>query len=95
MSDQAEKGPAYRGVKAVNSMETYAAVVFINDLIDKECAKRTAALLEALEAANMLCEKALPEFDWGKSALSAEAIQLLNEVPGQISAAIAQATKGE
>lgn len=53
------------------------------------------ALLEALEAADILCKQALPEFDWGNSALSAESITLLNEVPGKISAAIAQATKEE
>ena len=48
-------------------------------------------LLKALERAEELCGKALPVFDWGKSPLTAEAIMLLNEVPGEISAAIAKA----
>jgi len=50
-----------------------------------------AEQLAALEAADRLCKKALPEFDWGRSALSADSIRLLNEVPGQIRAAIAKA----
>ena len=45
-------------------------------------------LEDALEAANELCEKALPKFNWGKSALDATAIRLLNEVPGLIRQAL-------
>lgn len=41
-------------------------------------------LREALEAADTLCNEALPKFNWGKSALDANAIRLLNEVPGMI-----------
>ncbi len=52
----------------------------------------TVELLKALDAAEELCKNALPKFNWGKSALDAEAIRLLNEVPGQIRAAIAKAT---
>lgn len=51
-------------------------------------------LLAALEAANRLFVEALPKFDWGASALDANAIQLLNEVPGQVRNAIKLA-KGE
>lgn len=49
------------------------------------------ALVEALRAAKELIDTALPQFDWGSSALSAEAIQLLNETPGKVNAALAQA----
>lgn len=35
----------------------------------------------ALCRAKLMIEIALPQFDWGKSALSAEAIKLLNETP--------------
>ena len=41
-------------------------------------------LREALKAADKLCNEALPKFNWGKSALDANAIRLLNEVPGMI-----------
>lgn len=36
---------------------------------------------EALKLAKRLNDEALPKFDWGKSALDANAIWLLNEVP--------------
>ena len=48
---------------------------------------REAELL-ALKMADRLCKEALPKFNWGASALDANAIKLLNEVPGLISAAI-------
>lgn len=44
----------------------------------------------ALRAAQRLCREALPKFDWGKSALDANAIQLLNTVPKQIDEALKQ-----
>jgi hypothetical protein len=50
-----------------------------------------AELLAALEAAQRLCREALPKFDWCKSALDANAITLLNEVPIQIDAALVNA----
>lgn len=45
---------------------------------------RVAELEAVLRQARDLCDRALPEFDWGRSALSGEAIQLLNAVPGRI-----------
>lgn len=48
-------------------------------------------LVEALGCALQLCQEALPKFNWGASALDANAIQLLNEVPGKIAAALAKA----
>lgn len=48
-------------------------------------------MLAALRLARKLFEVALPQFDWGKSALSGEAIRLLNEGPGVVANAIAKA----
>jgi hypothetical protein len=48
-------------------------------------------LLDALRDAQELIDVALPQFDWGASALSAEAIQLLNEVPRKVKQAIERA----
>lgn len=65
----------------------------------KVCGKANARLvaaapdlLEALISAQKLINEALPKFDWGKSPLDANAIGLLNSVPGIINAAIAKAT---
>lgn len=67
----------------------------------EECAECTRGLLDALEpalkrqlaeahealaAANRLFEEALPKFNWGASALDANAIRLLNEVPAKVRA---------
>ena len=52
-------------------------------------------LLAALNRVQRLFDEALPKFDWGASALDANAIQLLNEVPGEVRAAIAKAKGGE
>lgn len=49
-------------------------------------------LLEALIAAKAMIDIALPQFDWGRSSLSAEAIGLLNDTPGIVKRAIAKAT---
>lgn len=48
-------------------------------------------LLAALRRTDQLIRVALPKFNWGASALDANAIRLLNEVPGEVSAAIAKA----
>lgn len=48
-------------------------------------------MLAALERANRLIKEALPKFDWGASPLDANAIGLLNEVPGEVRAALAKA----
>ena len=48
-------------------------------------------LLTALERSLRLFNEALPKFNWGASALDANAIKLLNEVPSEVSAAIAKA----
>lgn len=69
----------------------------------EECLECTRALIDALEPAlkkqlaeaqatlaraARLFEEALPKFNWGASALDANAIQLLNEVPGEVRAAL-------
>lgn len=46
-------------------------------------------VMEALVAAQRLFTYALPKFNWGASALDAEAITLLNTVPKQVNDAIA------
>lgn len=48
-------------------------------------------MLAALKLAQRLVAEALPKFDWGKSALDANAIQLLNEVPIAINKALIKA----
>lgn len=45
---------------------------------------RETRMLLALIRADRLCKEALPKFNWGASALDANAIALLNEVPGEI-----------
>ena len=52
-------------------------------------------MLEALNACAVLFAEALPKFDWGRSALDANAIRLLNEVPGIVRAAILEANGGK
>lgn len=45
-------------------------------------------LMDAAIFAEELFAKALPKFNWGASALDAQAIRLLNEVPGEVRAAL-------
>lgn len=54
----------------------------------------TEQLLVALKAAERMIDVALPQFNWGASCLSAEAIALLNETPGVVRAAIRRAEAG-
>lgn len=46
--------------------------------------------LAVLARVEQMCTVALPQFNWGASALSAEAIQLLNQVPGEVREALAE-----
>ena len=62
----------------------------------KQCKKfelQNQELLAALKLAEKLCKEALPKFNWGASALDANAISILNNVPAAISAAIKNAEK--
>ena len=66
-------------------------------MLRKEIDNLRAQLAEAqdaLQAAQRLFEEALPKFNWGASSLDAKAIQLLNEVPSKVNAAI-RAAKAE
>lgn len=47
-------------------------------------------LRETLKRCDRLFTEALPKFDWARSALDANAIALLNEVPGEVRAALAR-----
>lgn len=53
----------------------------------------TPQIVRALERAERLFNEALPKFNWGASALDANAIALLNEVPGEVRRAL-QLVKG-
>lgn len=59
--------------------DPYAAKAFL-----EEIERLRAALLRA----QRLMKEALPKFNWGASALDANAIALLNEVPGEVDAAL-------
>ncbi len=48
-------------------------------------------LLEALELTQRMIGEALPKFDWGKSFLDANALDLLNRTPIRVHNAIARA----
>lgn len=48
-----------------------------------------AQVLNALKYADGMNTNALPMFNWGASALDADAIQSLNEAPGEVRKAIA------
>jgi len=50
---------------------------------------RIRELEAALRGAKRLFDEALPKFDWGRSALDANAIKLLNEVPRLVNLALA------
>lgn len=51
--------------------------------------ERERVLIEALELAQRMCAEALPKFNWGASALDANAIDLINRTPGTINKALA------
>ena len=53
-----------------------------------ELTAQLAEAQDALQAAQRLFKEALPKFNWGASFLDANAIQLLNEVPAKVNAAI-------
>jgi hypothetical protein len=48
-------------------------------------------MIRALERAVKFFDEALPEFNYGASALDSNAIRLLNEVPGEVRAALDKA----
>jgi hypothetical protein len=58
-----------------------------------EVERRVERLQAAAEQAMRLFNYALPKFNWGASALDAESIQLLNEVPAKLDAALIDTRK--
>lgn len=98
MSDEHTPGPwQIRDTVYKNSPHIVCENGFFVAETDRHNARIIAAapvMLDALDAAAELIEYALPKFDWGKSALDGKAIQLLNEVPMIIRAAIAEARLG-
>lgn len=68
----------------VASARSDLTVEAVQRLLDNQPSETVAALL----AARDLCREALPKFNWGASALDANAIKLLNEVPSQIENAL-------
>ena len=53
-----------------------------------------AEMLAALRLTKRMIDEALPKFNWGASALDANAVMLLNETPGAVNAAIRKAEGG-
>lgn len=47
-------------------------------------------LIAAAQLTQRMCREALPKFNWGASALDANAIDLLNRAPGALDAALAK-----
>lgn len=86
LASQVDRGPERETYKVwAESMEEDIAT--LRKLI-AELKAQPGQALEALKAAQRLHKEALPKFNWGASALDGNAITLLNEVPGQVSAAI-------
>ena len=50
-------------------------------------------VIKALEQCERLFNEALPKFNWANSPLDANAIRLLNETPGLVQKALAEARK--
>lgn len=60
-----------------------------------EIARRVDTAVEALEQSEQLHTEALPKFNWGKSALDANAIALLGGTPTKVRHALAGLKKQE
>ena len=74
-----------------NAQRQHTMQCAINKTDSQRILELTAQLAEAqdaLQAAQRLFEEALPKFNWGASFLDANAIQVLNEVPAKVNAAI-------
>jgi hypothetical protein len=63
-------------------------LVFAAGTIDQKT--HAPKMLQALKQCKRLIDEALPKFNWGASALDANAIQLLNETPGIVNTIIAK-----
>jgi hypothetical protein len=97
-------GPWHRNIppaKKYNTVfagrNTHVCHLTVTGLTDEEveanCDLIAAApeLLKALKSVRRMIDEALPKFNWGASALDANAIRLLNEVPAEVTRAIIKA----
>jgi hypothetical protein len=78
-------GPFHSDDKEVEWCEKVAAA--LNDHAQRD------ELVKALQQCERLFKEALPKFNWSASALDANAIQLLNETPAVVGAALSRATQ--
>jgi hypothetical protein len=90
----AEDRPCVTGMGLPTRILDAEPLQYGNDEANARLIAAAPELYEALEVAHRLCAEALPKFNWGKSALDANAIDLLNRAPLAISAALAKA-RGE
>lgn len=88
----------YTVVDTLKPHPVYASQGLFDPICETFSEEEAHAVARALNAATTnqatlaraarLFEEALPKFNWGASALDANAIQLLNEVPGEVRAAL-------
>lgn len=74
--------------KQWTAADTFKGMTWSTDDNFNTTQRKLRVLIGALQRADKLCTEALPRFNWGASALDANAITLLNEVPGEIQAAL-------
>lgn len=73
-------------------MKRFVSLLVLRVLVQtKKAPAPTSKAVRALNRAHRLFNEALPKFNWGASALDANAITLLNEVPGEVRHAILSA----
>lgn len=84
LATQVDRGPADHRLWADVLRED---IKHLRELIEK-VQQRDAVVLSALQNSERLFKEALPKFNWGASFLDANAIQLLNIVPGQVGGAM-------
>lgn len=88
----------YTVVDTLKPHPVYASQGLFDAICETFSEEKAHAVARALNAATTnqatlaraarLFEEAPPKFNWGASALDANAIQLLNEVPGEVRAAL-------
>jgi hypothetical protein len=78
----------------VNTLPSDTDLDSIESIQENQEHKPSEEMLNALLAMQELIDVVLPKFNWGASALDANAIRLLNDVPIRIRKAIAKA-RGE
>lgn len=94
IDDVPDAAIGYRAIVAVESGELGQTICNPSPMGDANAQLIAAAprMVNALKSAQDLFQYALPKFNWAASALDAKAIQLLNEVPSVVNAAIDEAT---